>query len=129
MGCQESRQDSVQNDRPSINSKRTDDTHPPHKRKEDNEVRITFLGNILADKTLYYLKTKENTISFKGWGTGPPGVYAVKYLQTPKYGKILAMLWDTPCEETCFAMTASLIKKSNAVMLLYAIDNRETFDN
>jgi hypothetical protein len=63
----------------------------PHKRKEDNEVKIVFLGNIAADKTLYYLKTKGHTIHFEDRGTGMPGVNAVEYLRTPNYGKILAI--------------------------------------
>jgi GTPase SAR1 family protein len=129
MGCQESRPDGVQNDRPSMNPKNVNRMDRPHKRKEDNEVKIVFLGNIAAGKTLYYLKTKGHTIHFEDRGTGMPGVNAVEYLQTPKYGKILAILWDTACEESCFAITATLVKKSNAVMLLYAIDDRETFAN
>jgi GTPase SAR1 family protein len=129
MGCKESRPVGVQNDRPSMNPKNVNNMDRTHKRKEDNELKIVFLGNIASGKTLYYLKTKDHTIDFEDRTTGMPGVNVVKYLQTPKYGKIIAMLWDTACEESCFAITAKLVKRSNAVMLLYAIDNRETFDN
>lgn len=116
MGCQESIPVGVQNDRSSMNPKNVNSMDRPHKTKEDNELKIVFLGNIASGKTLYYLKTKDHTIDFEDRAMGMPGVNTVKYLQTPKYGKIIAMLWDTACEESCFAITATLVKRCNAVV-------------
>jgi GTPase SAR1 family protein len=112
-----------------MNPKNVNNMDRPHKRKEDNEVIIVFLGGIGSGKTIYYLTTKDHTIDFEDRAMGMTGVNVVKYLQTPKYGKIRAILWDTIGAEHCFVITKELVKRSNALMLLYAIDNRETFDN
>jgi len=53
----------------------------------------------------------------------------VKHIDIPGYGKTLAVLWDTAGEETYFAVTATLIRKSNSIMLLYAIDNPKSFES
>lgn len=129
MGCKDSKPNGDKNHRTSINPKNVDNTDRPHKQNKDYEVKISFLGNIAVGKTCYYLQTKDDMIHFKNQSTEPSGANAVKHLETQKYGKILAVLWDTAGEETFFAVTATLIKKSNAVMLLYAIDNRESFAN
>merc|ERR1711935_738522 len=97
------------------------------KKYKNNEVKISFLGNVAVGKTCYYLWTKDDIINYKNESTDPSGANAVKNLEVKGYGKTLAVLWDTAGEETFSAVTATLIKKSHAVMLLYAIDNRDTF--
>lgn len=129
MGCEESKPHGIKNDRPSTKPKNVDDTDQAHKINEDNKVKITLLGNIGTGKTLYYLQLNYNTISFEDKSTSCSRANARKFLETPKYGKTLVDIWDTAGEETFFPVTASLIKKSDAVMLLYAIDRRETFEN
>jgi GTPase SAR1 family protein len=129
MGCEESKPHGIKNDRPSAKPKNVDDTDQAHKINEDNKVKITLLGNIGTGKTLYYLQLNYNTIGFEDKSTSCSRANARKFLETPKYGKTLVDIWDTAGEETFFPVTASLIKKSDAVMLLYAIDRRETFEN
>ena len=126
MGCKESK---PQNDRSSIRKDRVDNNNEkPAPTYKKNEVKISFLGNQSVGKTCYYLQTKGDFENFKNVTTMPSGDNAVKHVEIDGYGKVLAVLWDTAGQETYFAVTATIIKKSHAVMLLYAIDNRDSFD-
>ena len=91
---------------------------------KNHEVKISFVGNVGIGKTQYYRATwdyvENNSIQ-------PYSCIRLTYV--PNYGTVYTCLWELSEHETFNAVTACLIKKCNIVMLLYAIDNKESFNN
>ena len=45
----------------------------------------------------------------------------------PKYGIIHASIWDTAGQESFHELTGSIMNSSDGLILMYSIDNRESF--
>jgi len=101
----------------------------PSYNKEKKEIKISFLGDSSVGKTTFFMQLKNDFINFKDKPTQPAGNNIVKDFEIANYGTILAVIWDTAGQEAYMAVTGALIKKSNAIILTYCVDDKKTFEN
>lgn len=58
---------------------------------------------------------------------GPEGSDPVRHLETSSHGKVSVVLLISESDDPFSDLNWNLLKKSDAVMLLYAIDDRDKF--
>ncbi len=94
------------------------------KPKEGLEVKISIMGDSSAEKNTYYLITKNGECKSQ---SKPLGSEPVRHLETSSHGKVSVVLWISESDDPFDDLNRNLLKNSNAVMLLYAIDDRDKF--
>ena len=105
--------------------KNVDETDQAHKINGDNQVKIVFLGSVESGKTIYQNQYMDHMFLPEN---GNVADHCTKDLETPKYGKIQVQIWGTAGEERYFSVSKSFIRNCDAAILMYAIDDRESFD-
>ena len=94
----------------------------------DKLIKLTIIGDSKVGKSSFLIKLTDNKFSSNYSKT--IGVeFGVKILTTSTNKKIKAQIWDTAGSEEYKQITKSYIKNSPGYILMYDINNRESFDN
>ena len=100
----------------------------PKKYNDPKSLKISFLGKQAVGKSRYYHETLYNDKEFPDKETEAEGSFCLKNVEIENHGKVLAVLLDLAGNEDYFPITKSLLQDSNAVLLIYAIDESSSFD-
>jgi len=93
----------------------------------DIHIKVLMLGDSGTGKTSLLLRYCDNT--FSPSLTSTLGIdFKIKHI-TVEDLKTKLQIWDTAGQERFRAITTSYFKGSNAVMLVYSVTDRDTFDN
>ena len=96
-------------------------------KKHNYMFKVVFVGDAGVGKTQIVNKFGENVFSEEYEATVGVG-FCSKNINF--FNKIIKLqLWDTAGQERFRAIVQSYYKSSNLIVLVYAINNRESFDN
>jgi len=89
-------------------------------------INILALGDSTVGKTAYLNRIKENrfkpTLSTIGYNI------ITKRIELESGQKLIVRFWDTSGQERYNSLPASFIKKTDGIILMYDITNRDSFD-
>ena len=96
--------------------------------RQNDPVKTAILGHIGVGKTRFALQISGKISEFKDQSTSAAGNNVTKNLDIPGYGLTVVAFWDTAGEERYFSVSKNFIRNADALIFLYAIDNRESFE-
>lgn len=107
--------------------KKKKDDEEKKKKKKKGLCKIALLGNSGVGKTVMI----ERFISNKYVEHMPPTITADLQTTTKKIGDwtVTANIWDTAGVEQFYSLTKIFYKNAHAIILVYDITSRESFDN
>ena len=95
--------------------------------KIDSRYKVLFLGDSQVGKTCLILKLTDD--EFKSNNVSTVGT-DVRYKKIEKNNKKIRLdLWDTAGQERFRNITQNCFRGSNAIIFVYDITNKKTFDN
>jgi Ras-related protein Rab-8A len=99
----------------------------PLKHKEvDHQIKIIMIGNSCVGKTCMTYKYTENIFS-PSWITTIGIDFKIKVIDHAT-SKIKLQIWDTAGQERFRSITASYLKNSNVVILVYDVTDLRSFE-
>jgi len=92
---------------------------------EAKDIRISIVGKCSVGKTRYYKRiTRENYVDKPSSSSGNN---TCRFFETDA-GKLRAIIWDTAGQEDYKNITKKMILKADGIILMYCIDDIESFE-
>ena len=95
---------------------------------QNDPVKIAILGQVNVGKTRFALQISGKIGQYQDQSTSGAGNNVTRNFNLPGYGLRVVAFWDTAGEERYFSVSKNFIRNADALIFLYAIDNRESFE-
>ena len=99
-----------------------------NKKNETNEIKVILLGDTGVGKTSIILRYSTNKFDENGLSTIGSNFTKKTVKSEEDKNEYILNIWDTSGQEKYRAVTKLFVQDSNIVILVYSIDNKESFN-
>jgi GTPase SAR1 family protein len=97
--------------------------------KNNDPVKTVFLGSIGVGKSRTVMHLSGRIDQFDDNSTPATGTNVLSRLDLPGHGITPMSIWDTAGEERYFCVSKNYIREGQAILFLYNIASKETFES